>query len=163
MKTFAEMGKEELRAACKDYGVKNYGKMNNAGMREALEAASKTALEAVTGEVKEEHLQENIAGVPVKAHTEQAAPASKELAGKSEAKNTGKGIKIEKGREERNGIRRPSVGGKCRAIWDWCDSVILNNGIVDAKTIKAVSEANGWNINNAIIEMYQWKKFNKVE
>lgn len=31
-----EMGKAELRAACKEVGVKNYGKMNNEGMRQAI-------------------------------------------------------------------------------------------------------------------------------
>ena len=30
------MGKAELRAACKEVGVKNYGKMNNEGMRHAI-------------------------------------------------------------------------------------------------------------------------------
>lgn len=30
------MGKAELRAACKEVGVKNYGKMNNEGMRQAI-------------------------------------------------------------------------------------------------------------------------------
>lgn len=31
-----QMGKAELRAACKEVGVKNYGKMNNEGMRQAI-------------------------------------------------------------------------------------------------------------------------------
>lgn len=37
---FESMGKVELRQACKDAGIKNYGKMNNDGMREALSAAT---------------------------------------------------------------------------------------------------------------------------
>ena len=37
---FDAMGKVELRVACKEAGVKNYGKMNNEGMREALRAAT---------------------------------------------------------------------------------------------------------------------------
>ena len=39
MKTFEEMNKMELRAACKAAGIKNYGKMDNAGMRTALVAS----------------------------------------------------------------------------------------------------------------------------
>ena len=42
---FDAMGKAELRAACKEYGVKNYGKMDNAGMRAALVAATQSAVE----------------------------------------------------------------------------------------------------------------------
>src|SRR5690554_4439873 len=32
------------------------------------------------------------------------------------------GLKIEKDRPEQNGIKRPSIGGKCRAIWDALDA-----------------------------------------
>lgn len=42
---FDAMGKAELRAACKEHGVKNYGKMDNAGMRAALVAATQSAVE----------------------------------------------------------------------------------------------------------------------
>jgi len=49
---FDAMGKTELREACKQHGVKNYGKMNNDGMRAALVAA--TATVAVQEPVAEE-------------------------------------------------------------------------------------------------------------
>ena len=42
---FDAMGKAEPRAACKEHGVKNYGKMDNAGMRAALVAATQSAVE----------------------------------------------------------------------------------------------------------------------
>lgn len=73
----------------------------------------------------------------------------------------GNGLKIERNREERNGIKRPSVGGKCRQVWDACDAQ-YNNGkgmIPMPKDIKAWAEANGHNCNNAVIELYQWRKF----
>ena len=62
MINFNEMGKVELRQACKEAGIKNYGKMNNDGMRAALEAhyadakgAEEAAPEAVvTKEAQEE-------------------------------------------------------------------------------------------------------------
>lgn len=41
---FDAMGKAELRAACKEHDVKNYGKMDNAGMRAALVAATQSAV-----------------------------------------------------------------------------------------------------------------------
>jgi hypothetical protein len=45
-KTFDEMGKEELRAACKSAGVVGYGKLNNDGMRALLVADVQARMEA---------------------------------------------------------------------------------------------------------------------
>lgn len=76
-------------------------------------------------------------------------------------KTPGTGIKIEKDRPEQNGIVRPSVGGKCRAIWDFCDEFHAAQGRLPMpKEMKEVSQEKGWNANNAVIEMYQWRKFN---
>lgn len=76
-------------------------------------------------------------------------------------KEPGVGIKIEKDRPEQNGIVRPSVGGKCRAIWDFCDSFYAGQGRLPMpKEMKQAAQDNGWNENNAVIEMYQWRKFN---
>ena len=44
---------------------------------------------------------------------EPAAPAPK-----AEPKTTG--LIIEKNRPEQNGVKRPSAGGLCRAVWDAC-------------------------------------------
>ena len=74
----------------------------------------------------------------------------------------GKGIKIEKNRVEQNGVVRPSVGGKCRAIWDACDALLADGDTPMPKVIKALATENGWNLNNAVIEMYQWRKFNGI-
>jgi hypothetical protein len=73
---------------------------------------------------------------------------------------TGTGVKIEKNREERNGVKRPSVGGMCRAVWDFCDAHQAANGAAPAvKDVKAAAETNSWNANNASIEYYLWRKF----
>lgn len=64
--------------------------------------------------------------------------------------------RIEKDREERNGVKRPSIGGACRAVWDFCDAA---EGTPSVKAVKAEAEARGWNVNNASIEYYQWRKF----
>ena len=87
---------------------------------------------------------------------EPAAPAPK-----AEPKTTG--LIIEKNRPEQNGVKRPSAGGLCRAVWDACWAHQETTGLPPtAKEVKALAEANGWNPNNASIEYYQWRKFNGI-
>lgn len=66
---------------------------------------------------------------------------------------------IEKDREERNGVKRPSAGGMCRAVWDWCDAHVVDNTIPAAKQVKEAAAQFAWNANNASIEYYNWRKF----
>lgn len=61
-------------------------------------------------------------------------------------------------REERNGVKRPRPGGKCAAVWQHLD----NHGNMEAKDIREVATAKGWNVNNALIELSLWRKFNSV-
>ena len=76
---------------------------------------------------------------------------------------TATGLKIEKDREERNGIKRPSIGGRCRAVWDALDAYVAETGEQpDAKVVKSLAADEGWNPNNASIEFYQWRKFNGI-
>lgn len=168
MINFNEMGKVELRQACKEAGIKNYGKMNNDGMRAALEAHYADAKEAeeavVTEEVQEEApvsapsglatMVQQMMGANQKKKEERSAPAA--------AKRTSGGLKIEKAREERNGIKKPSVGGQCRAVWDALDDMVAAGTQPTAKQVKALAEERGWNPNNASIEFYQWRKFNGI-
>ena len=87
---------------------------------------------------------------------EPAAPAPK-----AEPKTNG--LIIEKNRPEKNGVKRPSAGGLCRAVWDACWSHQKTTGSPPtAKEVKAIAEANCWNTNNASIEYYQWRKFNGI-
>lgn len=74
---------------------------------------------------------------------------------------TGTGLKIEKDRVERNGVKRPSVGGLCRAVWDWCDAQAALGLPPTGKGVKAQALVAGWNGNNATIELYQWRKWSK--
>jgi hypothetical protein len=88
---------------------------------------------------------------------ELAAPAKR-------SKPTGTGLKIEKDREERNGVKRPSAGGKCRAIWDYLDGYVASVGVQPtSQTVKSAAEELGWNPSNASIEFYQWRKFNGIK
>lgn len=73
------------------------------------------------------------------------------------------GLKIEKDRPEQNGIKRPSAGGRCRAVWDELDAFVAARGEQPtSKDVKAIAAAQGWNANNASIEFYQWRKFNGI-
>lgn len=130
MTNFAEMNKSELRAACKAAGIEGYPKLTVGGMRDAL--ASHEA-----------------------ANNPPAEPAPADAADAAD-RHTGTGLKIEKDRPERNGIKRPSAGGKCRAIWDHLDTMEAPT----AKAVRAVAAEKGWNPNNAVIEFYQWRKYN---
>lgn len=204
MKDFNEMNKMELRAACKEAGIKNYGKMNNAGMREALEAHHAPAVvEAAEVSAKEEVKVEQVAPAIVERNNGEEDVDPRDLAqcpecGSDElfagmcneggivileevvggchrcdweydirksakaASPVGKGIKIEKDREERNGVKRPSIGGACRMVWDYLDSVVAAGAQPILKQVKAHALEQGWNQNNAAIEFYQWRKFNGI-
>lgn len=70
--------------------------------------------------------------------------------------------KIEKDRPEQNGVKRPSAGGLCRAVWDFCDSIHSAEAVPTVAQVKLEAEARGWNSNNASIEYYQWRKFNGI-
>lgn len=65
------------------------------------------------------------------------------------------GLKIEKDREERNGVKRPSAGGLCAAVWDWLDA----NPEATIKELREVAPAHGWNANNVACEFYARRKF----
>lgn len=161
MISYETMGKEELRQACRAAGI-SYSKLNNEGMREALRAAEEAAEEAEAAGFKVQtndlaSIVQQISGAnQQKDEVEQAAPAV--------AKRTSNGLKIEKDREERNGVKRPSAGGMCRAVWDFCDEQTKLGGehTPTAKSVRAHAELVGWNVNNASIEFYQWRKFNGI-
>jgi hypothetical protein len=89
------------------------------------------------------------------------APVSKPAAPAPEA-DTSTGRKIEKDRPKQNGVTRPSAGGMCRAVWDFCDEINASGTLPTAPQVKAHAEAQGWNVNNASIEYYQWRKFHGI-
>lgn len=162
MSKFESMGKEELRAACRVAGV-SYSKLNNAGMREVLRAAEAATVESASVELAD--VTEDAVHAPFILETLEAAEQAKQArkAVVTAATNTsGKGIKIEKEREERNGIKRPSVGGTCRAIWDAMDELVAQGETPTAKIVRSMATEYNWNENNASIEFYQWRKFNGI-
>ena len=62
---------------------------------------------------------------------------------------------IEKDRPEQNGIKRPSAGGLCRAVWDAMDDHKDRSGNVPTTNdVRVMADKNNWNKNNAMIEYY---------
>jgi hypothetical protein len=125
MKNLNEMNKAELRAACKEAGVKNYGNMTTQQMREAVAATQ--------------------------------APVKRDVA-------MGTGIKIEKNREERNGIKRPSIGGVCSKIWAFCDAYLAECGRAPKLSVmKQRAELEKWDSVTTVVQYYQWRKFQGIQ
>lgn len=201
MKNLNEMNKAELRAACKEAGVKGYGNMTNDQMREAVAATQAPvvsegdkSLIAECGHANCPHCGVHLSNgmwnvdalvndkvqsglkdyaADAKVINEEAkfsfwcmgcdeyfgeARVPMDLSPKKVAAPVGTGIKIEKQREERNGLKRPSVGGVCRQVWDWCDAFLAANGKAP-KPSDLKTSGFGWNQNNAVAELYRWKKF----
>ena len=184
---FDAMGKEELRAACREAGI-SYRKMNNDGMRAALVAhyaQSEEAAEEVETEEAAEQPTSTLSNMfaailnphPIPASM-QAAPSYIVRDGKrveaTPAKAKGeprtrsdkpaapavprvscKGYTIQKEREERNGVKRPSEGTVCGNVWAEFDK----NPEIKASELADLADTNGWNRNNVSCEFYAWRKF----
>lgn len=182
---FDAMGKEALRAACREAGIP-YGKLNNDGMRAALVAHYATSEE--TAEQVEAEVEEAAPARPsifASLLNPQAVPASMQAQAttvvrdgkrvevgaakpKSEPRArtekpaapavprvSRKGYTIQKEREERNGVKRPSEGTVCGNVWAEFDK----NPEIKARELAALADANGWNRTNVSCEFYAWRKF----
>lgn len=66
-----------------------------------------------------------------------------------------KGYTIQKEREERNGVKRPSEGTVCGNVWAEFDK----NLEIKAGELQALADENGWNRTNVSCEFYAWRKF----
>jgi len=114
-------------------------------------------------EALEEHLDPKSSAFPeMFTHEFLCLGCGEEFGEERELPVKGEGIKIEKDRPEQNGIVRPSAGGKCRAIWDFCDELNEKGVMPMPKLLKEAAREKGWNENNAVIEMYQWRKFHGI-
>lgn len=60
-------------------------------------------------------------------------------------------------RVEQNGVKRPGPG-KCLEVWEYLDQ----HGNMKPKDLKPVAAEKGWNENNALIELYGWRRFNGI-
>ena len=174
--------KLQLRELCKEARIP-YGKLDNAGMRKALLDSARTIHDFAThGKHHCPHCETHLGnGVlhyadVLDTNPREAAKMVLEFecmacggefgeklnhkrAKPAEAPKT-KGIKIQKDREERNGIKRPSEGGKCAAVWSMLDRMQLESEEpITLKAAKTQGAAEGMNANNVAIEFYLWRKF----
>ena len=62
-----------------------------------------------------------------------------------------------------NGVRKP-IKGKCADVWAALDALqaTFPDGAINIKDVRELAAAKGWNLNNATIEFYGWRKFNAV-
>jgi hypothetical protein len=74
----------------------------------------------------------------------------------------GTGVKIEKQRETRNGVSRPSAGGKCRAVWDALDASAANGEAPKAERVRELAAEHGFDKTTAQVQFYRWRKFNGI-
>lgn len=191
------MGKKELRVACKEYGVKNYGNLTNDGMRTALlnifAAMVPDTVEAVAHEEVVEPVVEvvepvapvrNIFGSLVTQTLGQAAPVAtvqpgtrfvdgRAVGGSTKTKaeprakaervpvvrTSRKGYSIQKDREQRNGVKRPSEGTICATLWAYFDA----NPETKAAQLGDISDANVWDRTTVGCQFYAWRKFNGIK
>lgn len=136
------MTKNEIRAALSDLGIEAPRKANLATLEALL--AQHTA---PTVDETEDEGEERVAPLPVAQKPTQVAV----------------GLVIEKNRPEQNGVKRPSAGGRCRAVWDALDDYRRETGeMPTAKVVRELAADEGWNPNNASIEFYQWRKYNGI-
>lgn len=186
---FDAMGKEELRAACREAGI-SYSKLNNDGMRAAL-TAHYAALEVAEAPAEEVAAEEEVAEQPARPNVfaqmlgltpaplpvgcgtgtrvvdgKKVDPNAPKAKGESRARTekpaapvvprvSCKGYTIQKEREERNGVKRPSEGTICGAVWTEFDK----NPEIKAGELADLADANGWNRTNVSCEFYAWRKF----
>jgi hypothetical protein len=166
------MGKEALRQEMRGREL-SYSRMNNDQMRDALRANDADLGDMLTGEDEFEMSTEELAaqqdrqelqerrGVEL-GDTDKQQIAAEVEARKPAAPRTRKGVTIEKDREERNGVKRPSKGGVCREVWDFLDGMVTLKLAPTAKDVRENAGQKKWNPNNAMIEFYQWRKFNGI-
>lgn len=69
--------------------------------------------------------------------------------------------KASKARSEvRNGVRKP-IKGKCAEVWAMLTAMqeLHPHAAINIADVRALAETQGWNLNNATIEFYGWRKF----
>lgn len=179
---FEEMGKEALRQACRDAGI-SYSKLNNDGMRAALaahyaedapveegeevrSAAPSVSLARMFGMGPAPVIPDTVGtvtrvvdGKRVEAKAPKAKGESRSRAERPDApvvpRVSRKGYTIQKEREERNGVKRPSEGTVCGNVWAEFDK----NPDIRASELIDLADNNGWNRTNVSCEFYAWRKF----
>lgn len=135
---YATMNKQQLRQACRDAKI-SYGKLNNDGMRSAL-ASRNAPLNPIQA---------------IGAALEALGPL-----GPRDRKIVTVGVKHEKNRDESNGIKRPSIGGVTRRVWDAADNLL--DALQRPPTRNEIMQtmiAQGVNRHTTSTQYAAWRKF----
>ena len=69
-----------------------------------------------------------------------------------------KGYKIQKEREVRNGVKRPSEGTVCEKIWAYLDE----NKATASSKLDSIADALLWDRTTMRCQFYTWRKFNGI-
>lgn len=160
--SFNEMGKDELRSACKAAGIKGYGKLSNLQMREALENAyasrnvgatpEETARNVVAELKREAEVQSAPAVTTPVAAEAPAAPAPDPMSEPSRvAAKQDKPAPAPK--DSKNGITRPKAGSICAQVWDACDAILAAGP--DAKVTFAALKEKLPTVNDSTVRTQQ--------
>lgn len=98
------------------------------------------------------------------AMSQLCAPSNKQTDAPSTSAQRVEGLKIDKDRNAANGVKERSKGGLCRLVWDTLDGMVANSKgtVPSVADIKKHATEQGWNVNNASIEYYQWRKFHGI-
>jgi len=182
---FDAMGKEELRAAMREAGISYSKLNNDGMRAALVAHYAKSEEVAAEVESEEEVRPTSngmsfaqILGLSPVAAPVHSGPVTRVVDGKKvEAKApkakgeprtrsdkpaapvvprvSRKGYTIQKEREERNGVKRPSEGTVCGNVWAEFDK----NPEIKAGELQALSDENGWNRTNVSCEFYAWRKF----
>jgi len=151
-----KLGKVELRALCKEYGIKNYGKMDNAGMRAAILAKD-----------IDREIQAEVNSKPIPVKTVIKAP--KLLAGtytaqveKVKVKDNVVTVTAKVKATIQNGIRKPLKAGLTKQAWEIYDALASDKGIESVSLKDALSATSKANLNPAMsrTQYYWWRTFN---
>lgn len=137
--------------------MKTYSSMGNA-KRAAKKVADKEGLDFFMFEfVKTE---DGTVGFTIK-RDEPAAPVAPAPPVVAPAKKAT--TRKRKDRECQNGVYKPG-SGKCRIVWDYCDAIMQSKGCgtPTVAEVREKADSEGWNTTNAVIEYYNWRKFNGI-
>jgi hypothetical protein len=160
------MTKMDLRAVCKEAGIKNASSMTNDGMRQAiLDANPKPSTLAKELGLDKQSDVKPVEVKPVAKPNVTVVIDGKKQDGtqKAEREDTSdryhaKGYHIEKDRDERNGVTRPSVGTMCAQMWDEFDGF---KGL-NSSHLNGLCEKHGWSGVTIRVQYYTWRKFNGI-
>jgi hypothetical protein len=188
---FETMGKVELRAACKEHGVK-YGKLDNAGMRLALIAATESAVQEETATVAETEVAatdvepvRNVFGsmfAPVviptaktpsrmvidgKVHTG-ALPPVQQHAKREAVIIPPAPVRpvLPKGGYKVEKVRETRNGKTRPSVGTICAALwdmFDTNPEIRAKNLFTLADANGWDRTTTHVQFYAWRKFKGIK